>query len=308
MAKKKLLFLHENSICKHSYFCVTLNDSIRGCMLKKDQEAENKSLNVTDLQLPSNVKMFNTGASMEKWCQKRPRLKSTKKVDNPPDETSRKENIDLDLDQDLDLDLDWRENGKQAEQDEEDHKINGDEHGTVSSSPRSSLKLHDEFFELDAEAEKLIAQFIQKPSLDDEGRKPKRRRKRYKFSTNSKKKKDAKNKTLKVKKSVRYSGIKAPSPSTLEIIRVDVTSSYCPLTEQEINNNNNKSNSEEEEDGHKRQLDCSKGHGRRFKCSFVLTSSKPELGEETSLEVECKKLVLGCRKSADRSNRIEATN
>lgn len=322
-------------------------------MQKKD-EPEIKSLNVKNLQLPENVKMFNTGASMEKWCQKRPRLKSTKKendrTDERPDEKSDEKsdgkegeksdgNSDGKSDGKLDEKLDGksdeklydklygreqhRSNGKIIEVNEIKDNFSGSSvNGTPVDSPchLGNKQIEDPFnkhslrrgnlddYDIDSDVEKLITQFIKQPptteTLSINKKKERRRRRRRKrhiiFNCNKKKKEKNNNNNnknkLKRKGIIRYSSIvKPPSPSTLEVIRVNVTSNYYSLQEQRQENSEDENNND-----NKHHQDCVKVNGR-FKFSFSANKTKDDpLEVQKKFQIDCKKLVLGFRKNSDK--------
>lgn len=269
---------------------------------KKDQ-TENKHLNVTVLQLPSNIKMFNTGASMEKWCQKRLRLKSTKKTDKYDDKDETTINND-ELIINQQIDDKYSEMTIKSPEPNNPQQIQQQQQQQVDD-PFNKYCLQDsDDYEVDSDVEKLITQFIQKPDeMKTNKKKQRRKRKRHIFN---KKKKETNNNNgnngnknkLKKKGIILYSPIKPPSPSTLEVIRVNVTSNYYSLENQdEIN---------VKEDVNKHH-DCLKG-GRRYKYSFVLSSSR--LRDEENLkkfEIECKKLVLSTRKVDEKSKESSVT-
>lgn len=262
--------------------------------LKSEEDAENKAVKVTLLQLPTNTKMYNTGASLERWCQKRPRLKSTKKADKSSEKSQEgdtkdeKSNCDeSNFNDNNDLLLSLAPFTDHAEQFSPDQELD---------DPFQKFEYDGESNEVDDDVEKLINQFIQNATNNDSNamNKPSKRkkRKRHQFS-----KKESMTRTkLKKRNLIR---IKPPSPSTLEVIRVDVTSNYYQIDDPHSDKDDNGNNS--------RRHDCIKGHGKRYKYSFVLATNK--LNEkndeyERDLEIECKKLVLGSRKSGDKSKTI----
>lgn len=221
--------------------------------------------------------MFNTGASLDKWSQKRPRLKSTKKIYKTEDDTEESPHV------------------ISNEETQEENAIKSSEIETAKiEDPFEKFNIQSENYEtneIDSDVEKLITQFTNKPE-ERTNKRQKRRRKRHVFNKN----KDEKHNKIKRKGKVKYSITKPPSPSTLEVIRVNVTSNYYSIDH---------TNSDHEDDDNNDKNDCTRGHGSKIKCSFVLQTNKfYEDEEEKNFEVECKKLVLGCRKSADKSKSI----
>lgn len=148
-------------------------------------------------------------------------------------------------------------------------------------------------FEIDPDVRKLIKE----ASQETEARSPvvnKKRSKRRRKKSETKKETDSKTNETKTKpkktKIVKYAISKPPSPQTVQVIRVKVTSNYS---------------FEEKENDNVSENDCTRGHGRRFKRNFMYNFSKQnkskEEDEDGNIEVECRKLVLSNRKLSEKA-------
>ncbi|KAF5288858.1 hypothetical protein FQA39_LY03737 [Lamprigera yunnana] len=176
--------------------------SFNGDRLEKRSPGEKTGLSVLNIILPKDAKAFNTGSSIQRWANKRPRLKSSRKSE--PQETQEDfDNLDVtNLIEELEQDLIREELETEKEQ------------------------------EIDPDIQKLLEEtHVEddknfKNSIDDDGSKKKEDKVRKRKHKKKSKEKHKHNEKKKVKKTVSFSVSKPPTPQTQQVIRVDVISNY----------------------------------------------------------------------------------
>ncbi|KAH1024630.1 uncharacterized protein LOC125503844 [Dendroctonus ponderosae] len=159
-------------------------------------------LTITTLLFPDNVTL-NTGASLEKWSKKAPRLLSAKCKSFTPRKPLNSSIADDDYDFSYPL-TDLFEQPQPAEdfaQINDDLQLNFDDYFVASDIEELMLK-----------SERIQHELVEKPKKGD-----KTKKKRHKF-----------------KKTIRFSLSKPPSPETEQVIRVDVTSNVSFEDDSEI--------------------------------------------------------------------------
>ncbi|XP_022914192.2 uncharacterized protein [Onthophagus taurus] len=212
----------------------------------------NYSLAVNNISLPENVPAFNTGSSLQKWSNKRPRLKSSNNA-YPRKEIS--SNDDTTSEETFNVATLIQRFSQEVEAEQNDDKIQ-----------QELLKVEEE--EIDPDILRLIS-ISQSSSEQDEDHSRSQKKKH--------KKKEKKTKTI------RFSLSKPPSPQTVQVIRVDVTSNYS--WEEENADSNCKEQSK----------DCSKGCGKRIKSGLAArkgTLKKQFSIHDDDVDLLCKKLSL----------------
>ncbi|KAK4880626.1 hypothetical protein RN001_008772 [Aquatica leii] len=161
-------------------------------------------VSVLNLILPKDTKAFNTGSSTQRWANKRPRLKSAKKVS--PEELKDVDNLDVpNIIEELQFEYKL----------EEDTLVSRNE---IDPDIQRLLEGTHVDEELDVNDNKKI-------SFDDEVTSKKNHKLKRKHKKKSKEKRKDKEKK-KMKKNVSFSLSKPPTPQTEQVIRVEVVSNY----------------------------------------------------------------------------------
>lgn len=180
----------------------------------KPLECSQPLLSITTINPPENLVSFNTGSSLEKWKKKIPRLRSSKSARPKPvsaDSAETDASDALDNSNDAAVEQQFIGANSVEEKDESEYEIDPD-----------VQKLLYETHEDDADRE------IQKT-------RPKHKRKK----ADGKKQDILETKHTKSKrrtKVIRFSLSKPPSPETIQVIRVDVTSNYSVEDAENIEN------------------------------------------------------------------------
>lgn len=224
------------------------------------------------LNLPENVKGFNTGSSLDKWSHKRPRLKSTRKSKSMS--SSRIEG-----------------NSENTENNEVEERSVIDIAALLKDEPACDETIKEDYegSEIDPDIQKLLlgSEGAASTPREKEERRSKRRRKK----TGKRKEEDnvsGKKERKKIVKTVSINLSKPPSPQTVQVIRVDVTSNYS--FEEVEHNQSDKSEVVSNSNS------CSKNHKitPRFSGNFKLcTENKSStLEKKKDLELNCKRVSL----------------
>lgn len=187
---------------------------------------EKPSLSITNLKLPDGLRSFNTGSSLKKWQSKRTRLKvshinrahrPSTSEDTPQQETS--------------LDT---SNSTSISQESSNFSTE-----TEEQSQPTGRSLENPDYDIDPDVQKL---FLSAPDEDLQNTsanilKHKRRKHRSTKKRNDSSDVESDKKHKRRTKVIKFSLSKPPSPETVQVIRVDVTSNYSV----ELDNSENES-------------------------------------------------------------------
>ncbi|KAK5646990.1 hypothetical protein RI129_005454 [Pyrocoelia pectoralis] len=167
----------------------------------RQSDCEQPCLSVLNIMLPKDAKSFNTGSSIKRWANKRPRLKSSRKVEEKEPKLVDTDSINIpNLIEELD----------------------------------SGIK-EEILDEIDPDIQKLLEETHVEESSDDkrisfdnesESRKTHKSKRRHRKKSKEKNRVKEKKNKHKIKKTVSFSLSKPPTPQTEQIIRVDVVSNY----------------------------------------------------------------------------------
>ena len=235
-----------------------------------DEKADSPCISVKDIYFPDDFRGFNTGSSLAKWSKKCPRWKSTKSGAPAKNSTFRIKDANL-SDEESPVD------------------VVSVETENCAKEIRSETPVSD----IDPDIRRLLTSSEQGTQEDndggDYGRRRGRSKRKGKISGSEKVRKKSKRKA----RTIKFSLSKPPTPQTVQVIRVDVTSNYS-LEEIEAVRSNTASTAEGN------FSDCSRGCGTRIIRNRVQAnagdskSSRADLtGEE--LDLICRKLVLSNR-------------
>lgn len=174
--------------------------------------------------LPKDIKAFNTGSSIQRWSNKRPRLRSAKNQIKQDEDSAETDLDSLDVSnlmKELQSECEEDENNefKQEQPEELDPDIKKlieeiDKKGNADACDGATIDSKRISFELEDKLE------------TDTGHKRKSKRKHKKKSKDEKDKEKSSKSKKKLTKTVSFSLSKPPTPQTEQVIRVDVISNY----------------------------------------------------------------------------------
>ncbi|GLV41660.1 hypothetical protein CBL_06889 [Carabus blaptoides fortunei] len=233
-------------------------------------EEQQPSLTICNLVLPKNISVFvDRGAQSEKWTQKRPRLQSgkTKQIFRKPPESVEIEDVKVSQDEDEEKDSECME----IQQIIEDYEIDENVQRLIQEAADYDQKMEEEYRELERQRE-----------MDDEVCK-KRQRKSSKHSL-----KDTGEVKSRITRTVTLSLSRAPSPETIQVIRVDVTSNYS-LDEIQTMHNGEEDGQEQMEEYEEYEMKCNRLQKRKSLINH----------EPAELTLHCQKLALSERMTSN---------
>lgn len=221
-------------------------------------------LSVKTIDLPENLKSFNTGSSLEKWTKKIPRLKSSKSAKLKPVSPDRSTETDA---------SDVLDNSNDALVEQQFTRTNSIEDEKDETE-----------YEIDPDVQKLLYEMRENENEHEmQKTRPKHRRKKAvgkKLDIVDAERSNQKKKTKRRTKVIRFSLSKPPSPETVQVIRVDVTSNYSIEDVENIENESETARS---------------GIAPR-KFAENSESEKVETKKSDSFILKCEKLALSDRK------------
>lgn len=248
----------------------------------RQSDSDQPSLSVLNISLPNHIKAFNTGSSITRWANKRPRLKSARIT-----HTKNKNNLDS---ENLDVSSIIDELQKDTENSMKNVISIRIENEEIDPDIQLLLeKTHVEEEKAREESKKISFDFSVKSDTDykDDNNNNNSKNKVKRKGKKKRKEKEKKSKK-KLTKTVSFSLSKPPTPQTEQIIRVDVISNF----------------SVEFEDAESTQTDglssnhCNKQNGQKLDCqsedekSLFQIFCKQKLENGKDLILESKKAVL----------------
>lgn len=233
---------------------------------------EKPSLSITNLKLPDGLRSFNTGSSLKKWQSKRTRLKSShiKRTHGPSgSEDAPQEESSLDA-----------SNSTSVSQESSNFSTE-----TEEQSQPTARSFENPNYDIDPDVQKLFLPVPVEEDLQDPSTiilKHKRRKHRSAKKRNDSSDVESDKKHKRRTKVIKFSLSKPPSPETVQVIRVDVTSNYSV----ELDNSENDSTAG--------QLVAS----REDRAKQVESESDGErmVKREKEFILKCQKLALNDRK------------
>lgn len=219
-------------------------------------------LSITTIIPPENLISFNTGSSLEKWKKKIPRLKSSKSARSKPvsvDSTETDASDAIDNSNDAAVEQQFDRVNSVEEKDESEYEVDPDVQRLLYEARQN---------EADGEIQKTRPKHKRKKAVG-----------KRQDSLDNDQNKHAKSKRR--TKVIRFSLSKPPSPETIQVIRVDVTSNYSIEDAENIGNESEAAESRVERTG---KLATNSGN------------MKTECKSSDAFILKCEKLALSDRK------------